>query len=288
MMLITGASGRIARRTAELLASNGRTLRLMTRTPKRVPRVPRAEVVYGDFAEPASLDLAFADVTTALVVSGSAEPGKRALLHKNVFEAAARAHVQHLVYLSLQGSSPESKYPYSRDHALSEQYLAATGLPFTVLRNAFYMDMFLDMFDASGVIRGPAKQGRAAFVSREDCARTAAAVLNASPGGTHDVTGPQALSLVDVARSFSAIVGRELHYEDETVEAGREWRSKLGEPAWRVELALGWHEAIAAGELERTSDTVLRFTGRNPLDIENYFSAFPGLLRPLQLPGSAS
>src|ERR1700722_18426739 len=247
VMLITGASGRVARRTSELLASEGRALRLMTRTPQRVPGLARAEVVYGDFAEPASLDRAFAGVTTALVVSGSAEPGKRALLHRNAFEAAARARVQHVVYLSLQGSSPDSKYPYSRDHALSEQYLAATGLAFTVLRNAFYMDMFLDVFDAAGVIRGPAKQGRAAFVSREDCARVAAAVLKALPGGTHDVTGPDALSLTDVARSLSAIVGRNLRYEDESVEAGREWRTKLGEPAWQVELSLAWHKAIAAG-----------------------------------------
>ena len=288
MMLITGASGRVARRTSELLGSEGRALRLMTRTPQRVSGLARAEVVYGDFAEPASLDHAFAGVTTALIVSGSAEPGKRALLHRNAFEAAARAHVQHVVYLSLQGSSPESKYPYSRDHALSEQYLAATGLAFTVLRNAFYMDMFLDMFDAAGIIRGPAKQGRAAFVSREDCARVAAAVLNAPPGGTYDVTGPQALNLVDVAQCLSGIVGRNLLYEDESIEAGREWRTKLGEPAWQVELSLGWHEAIAAGELGRTSDAVLRFTGKSPLNIENYLAAFPGLLRPLLSPGSTS
>src|ERR1035437_2722334 len=78
MILITGASGRVGRRTAELLASEGRPLRLMTRTPQRVPRLVHAEVVYGDFAKPASLDSAFASVTTALVVSGFAEPGKRA------------------------------------------------------------------------------------------------------------------------------------------------------------------------------------------------------------------
>jgi uncharacterized protein YbjT (DUF2867 family) len=288
MMLITGASGRVARRTAELLAGEGRPLRLMTRTPQRVPDLMGTEVVYGDFADPASLDHAFAGVTTALVVSGSAEPGKRALLHRNAFDAAVRAHVQHVVYLSLQGAGPDSKYPFSRDHALSEQFLAATGLAFTVLRNAFYMDMFLDMFDAAGVIRGPAKQGRGAFVSREDCARVAAAALNAPPEGTYDITGREALSLTDVARRLSAIVGRELRYEDESVEAGRDWRSKSGVPAWRVELSLGWYEAIAVGELERTSDTVLRFTGRSPLDIESYFAAFPGLLCGLQPAGSAS
>ena len=104
-------------------------------------------------------------------------------------------------------------------------------------------------------------------------------MLPAPPGGPYDITGPEALSLTDVARRLSAIAGRELRYEDESVEAGREWRSKSGVPAWRVELLLGWHEAIAAGELERTSNAVVRLTGKNPLDIEDYFSAFPGLLR---------
>ena len=286
MTLITGASGRIARRVAELLAPDGRPLRLMSRTPPRVPRLERAEVVYGDFAAPESLDQAFAGVTSALVVSGFEVPGKRARLHRNAFEAAARAGVQHVVYLSLQGASPDSRYPFSRDHALSEQYLAATRLPFTVLRNAFYVDMLLDLFDAAGVIRGPANTGRAAFVSREDCARVAAAALRDSPAGTFDVTGPEALGLGDAVRRLSGIVGRQLRYEDESVQTGREWRSQVGDPAWQVELSLGWYEAIGAGELERVSDTVLRLTGAGPLDIEHYFSAFPALLRRLQPPGS--
>jgi uncharacterized protein YbjT (DUF2867 family) len=134
------------------------------------------------------------------------------------------------------------------------------------------------------VIRGPAKQGLGAFVSREDCARTAAAVLDAPPGGTYDVTGPESLSLADIARSLSGLTDRNLRYEDESMETGWEWRSRLGEPAWRAEVSLGWFEAIAAGELEHTRDTVSRFTGKRPLDIEEYFSAFPDLLRPLQLP----
>jgi hypothetical protein len=55
-----------------------------------------------------------------------------------------------------------------------------------------------------------------------------------------------------------------------------------------MELSLGWHEAIAAGELERTSNSVLRFTGQQPLDIRSYFSMFPDLLRPLQPPPASS
>ena len=283
MLLITGASGRIARRAAALLAQKGYSLRLMTRHPQQAPAVDGAEVVRGDFAEPATLDGAFAEVSAALVISGSGKPGERAQLHRNAFEAAVRARVGHVVYLSLQGASPRSKYPYSRDHSLSEQYLAATGLPYTVLRNAFYLDMFLEKFDVEGVMRGPANETRGAFVSREDAARTAAAVLANPPGGTHDVTGPEALSLAEVARRFSALTGRQLRYQSESGESGRERLRKREEASWRVDLAVGWFEAIAAGELEHTSDAVFRFTRKEPMNIEQYFTLFPELSQSLRL-----
>jgi NAD(P)H dehydrogenase (quinone) len=282
VILITGASGRVARRTAELLARDGHRLRLMTRNPRRAPKLAGAETLRGDFAEPATLKAAFAGVTAALVVSASGEPGERALLHRNAFQAAAQARVEHVVYLSLQGAAPDSKYPFSRDHALSEQFLFAAGLPCTVLRNAFYLDMFLERFDAEGVIRGPAQQGRGAFVSREDVARNAAAVLRKQPGGIYDVTGPEALSVAEVASRLSALVGRQLRYEDESPAAARIRLIRVEPLAWRVELSIGWFEAIAAGELESTKDTIQRFTGTAPLTLEAYFQAFPDLLRPLR------
>jgi NAD(P)H dehydrogenase (quinone) len=282
-ILITGASGRVGRRTAELLASRGYPLRLMTRTPQRAPDLSNASVLRGDFAEPTTLDVAFAGVDVALVVSASGKPMERAQLHRNAFTAAAQARVRHVIYLSLQGAAPSSKYPFSRDHYLSEQYLAATGLPHTILRNAFYLDMFLEKFDDEGVIRGPARQTRAAYVSREDAARTAASVLLDPPGGIHDVTGPEALSITDIARRLSVLVFRRLRYQKESVASARERLSQVVQESWQVDLLVGWFEAIAAGELEAISDTVIRYTGRKPLGLEDYFSSFPKLLRQLRL-----
>lgn len=281
-ILITGASGRIGRRTAELLASGNDRLLLMSRNPQTVPRLAGAEVLRGDFAETATLDRAFRGVDVAFVISGSGKPGERALLHRNAFEAAANAPVGHVVYLSLQGAWPESKFPYSRDHFLSEQYLAATGIPFTVLRVAFYIDMFLGMFDAEGVVRGPAGDGRGAFVSREDVARVAAGILKDPPGGMHEVTGPEAMSVDEVAVRLSVLSGRQLRYERETSDQMRKRQSGLGLAPWQVDLAVGWFEALAVGELNRVSDATHRFTGVDPLSLENYFSLFPELLNPLR------
>jgi NAD(P)H dehydrogenase (quinone) len=282
LILITGASGRVARRAAELLASEGNCLRLMTRSPPCAPKLAGAEVVRGDFTHLAGLDDAFSGVSAALVVSASGKPGERAEHHRNAFRAAARARVEHVVYLSLQGAAPDSKYPYSRDHYQSEQYLIAEGLPCTVLRDAFYVDMFLEKFGAGGVIRGPAQQECGAFVSREDVARTAVAALRERPGGIFDVTGPEALNVAEVTGRLSRLVARELRYEDESAVIARARLSRLEPLAWQVDLSVGWFEAIAAGELRPASDTVLRLTGTAPLGLEDYFRAFPELLQPLR------
>ncbi|MDQ2950496.1 MAG: NAD(P)H-binding protein [Acidobacteriota bacterium] len=278
MLLITGASGRIGHRVAELVSSAGHRTRLMTRNPQGVPKLTGAEWIRGDFTEPATLEAAFSGIAAALVISGSGEPGARAIAHRNAFEAATRADVRHIIYLSLQGSSPNSKYPYSRDHYESELFLAATGLSHTILRNAFYMDMFLDLFDPQGVIRGPAGDGRGAFVSREDAAQSAAAALIATSGGTHDVTGPEAVTVTQVAARLSAIAKRSFRFENESVTVARARLQKESTHAGQVDLSVGWFEAIGAGELEHPSNTVMQLTGRKPLNFEEYFRVFPDLL----------
>ena len=285
MILITGASGNIGRRIAELLAEQGYALRLMVRDRDKAPQLRGAQVVQADYVDPVTLAVAFAGADSAFIVSGYAKPGERARLHKNAFEAAARAQVKHLVYLSFQGASPKSKFPMARDHYQTEQYLKESGIPFTALRDNLYLDLIPELFNEEGVMRGPAGQGAAAWVSREDIAWVAAAVLSSRPGhssATYDVTGSESLTMTETAKRVSTLVGRELHYEDEPVGEGRKWRSMLGAPAWEVETWLGSYEAIAAGELEQTSDTVFRITGRQPVGIEAYFVEHPDLLDPLR------
>jgi uncharacterized protein YbjT (DUF2867 family) len=143
------------------------------------------------------------------------------------------------------------------------------------------MDMFPEKFDAGGVVRGPAQQGRGAFVSREDVARTAAAVLREQPGGIYDVTGCEALSVGDIASRLSVLVGRQFRYEDESANAARERLGRMEPLAWRIDLSVGWFAAIAAGELQPVSDAVARFTGKGPLTFDDYFRAFPRLLEGL-------
>lgn len=290
MILITGASGHIGGRAAELLAAAGASLRLMVRDIAKAQALPGAQTVQADYSDPASLVAAFAEIDTALVVSGSERAGKRAKLHRNAFEAAARAGIEHLVYLSFQGASPGSKFSASRDHFQSERFLDETGLPCTILRDSFYMDLLPEMFGLDGLIRGPAGQGSVAWVAREDVAQAVAAVLG-NPKifqGTYDLTGPESLTLSESARRLAALVGSDLGYHNETVEEGRKWRSTLGVPDWTVDGWLGSYEAIACGELNSIGDGVARITGRPPLHLETYFAQHPHLLSAVDRLPSAS
>jgi NAD(P)H dehydrogenase (quinone) len=285
-ILITGAAGHVGRQVTALLAAQGVALRLMGRQPDRIQCPEGATAVYGDYADTASLDAAFTGVQTAFVVSGYAEPGKRAQLHRNAFEAAARAGVGHVVYLSFQGAAPDSKFPMSRDHYQSEQYLQAAGVPYTAVRDNLYLDLLPEMFDQAGVLRGPAGEGATAFVARDDAARVAAALLLHPPATSQalDVTGPEAITLAAAAQRLTALVGRPLRYEAETAEAGRVWRSQLGAPAWEVDTWLGSYEAIAAGELSAVSPVVQQVTGEAPRPLEAYFAQRPHLLDALRHP----
>src|SRR5262249_27833342 len=134
--------------------------------------------------------------------------------------------------------------------------------------------------DERGRIRGPAGTGRGAWVSREDVAAVAAVCLLDPPktSGALDVTGPESLTFAETAARLGKLVGRELVYVAETREEGRAWRQACAPPDWEPDVWLGSHEAVAAGELQNTSNTVARIVGRPPYSLEAYFTAHPELL----------
>jgi NAD(P)H dehydrogenase (quinone) len=284
MILITGASGHLGKRAAELLAQQDAKLRLMSRSPEKAPQLEGAQIVPGSFEDPGSLSRAFAGVTTALIISGKEKPGERAKLHNNAFKAAAAARVKHIVYTSLKGAAADSVYPFCRDHYESERLLEATGVPHTILRNAFYIDLLFEKYDEHGVLRGPAADGEGTFVSREDASRAAAAAILSKRGGIIEVTGRETISLDDVSCRLSEIIGRELRYENEPAAATAARLRRSDMPEWRQETEIKWFEAIAAGEQAGASHGYQRLTGIQPLNLDQYCATFPNVLDHLRVP----
>lgn len=277
LILVTGATGNIGSFIAKHLKRFGKQVRLLARDPNKLPGPPSADRVKGDYSDVESLDRAFVGVSSAFIVSGYAEPGERAKLHRNAFQAAQRAGVEYLIYLSTLGASPNSRFPMSRDHYESEQFLKATGVPHAILQDSFYSELALQMFNEEGVMKGPGGNGKVSWVGREEVAEAAAKLLASDKPmlGTFAMTGPAALGLSETAALLSRLKHRTLRYEDEPVAAAKAWRSKLGVPVWEVDTWVGSYEAIAAGEFKTVDPALTTILERPASDLETYITARP-------------
>ncbi|MET0590414.1 MAG: SDR family NAD(P)-dependent oxidoreductase, partial [Naasia sp.] len=118
---------------------------------------------------------------------------------------------------------------------------------------------------------GPAGDGRVAGVARADVARVALEVLKdpvAHRGAVYDLTGPEALTLAEVAATISRVSGSEIRYIDESLDEAYESRAGYDVPRWQMDAWVSTYTAIAAGELAAVSPDVERVTGRAPLTFE--------------------
>jgi NAD(P)H dehydrogenase (quinone) len=181
-------------------------------------RTPSSDTVRGTSC--AQDHEALSGVDTMLMVSAS-ETADRVQQHYTFIYAAARAEVGHLVYVSTFGASPTATLTLARDHWATEEHIKASGLAYTFLRDNLYADFFAAMVGDDDVSRGPTGQGRVAAVVQDDIADVAAVVLQQPrehAGASYDLTGPQALTLDQVASTITEITGRPVTYHPETVQ----------------------------------------------------------------------
>lgn len=269
-LALTGVTGALGGSVARLLAEIGTPTRLLARDPARVVALPGAQVAtFAGYADRASTRAALEGVATLLFVSG-AESADRLAQHLAVVDAAAAAGVRHVVYTSFVGASPDCTFTLGRDHWATEEHLRASGMAWTFLRDNFYLDVLPLFAGDEGVLRGPAEQGRVAAVARRDVAACAATVLGDPPahaGATYDLTGPEALTLAEVAEIIGAHQGRRVRYVEETVDEAYASRQRWDPAPWQAAAWVSTYTAIAAGEVGTVTDHVRRLTGRRPRDL---------------------
>ncbi|MFF7357052.1 NAD(P)H-binding protein [Streptomyces filipinensis] len=183
MILVTGANGNLGAATLAALRARGVVAAGGSRTPDGGTRRL-------DFDDPASLDLA--DVSTLVLISaGYAEDDQVVGRHAAVLDAAVRDGVRHVVYTSLTGAGDHLGFALA--HRATERLVRASGLPWTILRNGLYAELFggLLMWAGHGV-ESAFGDGALAAVAREDLAE-AAAIVAADParhgGRVYDLVG---------------------------------------------------------------------------------------------------
>lgn len=272
-LAVTGVTGKIGGRVARRLAGAGKPPRLLVRDRSRAPALDGADVAVCAYGDGAAVRDALAGVDTVFFVSGS-ENADRVAEHRSFVDGAVAAGVGRIVYLSFFGAAPDATFTLARDHWATEEHIRGTGVAHTFLRDNLYLDFMPRLVGEDGVIRGPAGEGRVAAVAQDDIADVAVRVLRepgVHDGLTYDLTGGAALTLAEAAAELSALTGRAIRYEPETVEEAYASRVRYGAPRWMVDAWVSTYTAIANGELERVSDAVPRLAGRAPLTLRDLF-----------------
>jgi NAD(P)H dehydrogenase (quinone) len=272
-LAVTGSTGGLGGRVARRLAASDVAQRLLVRDASRAPALDGAvPVTFTDYADHDSSVAALQGVTTLFMVS-AAENADRLAQHHAFVDAAAEAGVRHVVYTSFAGAAADSIFTLGRDHHFTEAHIRASGMDWTFLRDNLYLDFFPQIVGEDGVIRGPAGDGVVAAVTRDDVAASAAAVLadpGAHVGSTYVLTGPEAITMTQVAETISRAQGREVRFHDETLAEAYESRRKWGAPDWQNDAWVSTYTAIAGGEMAAVSDDVLRLTGRRPTSLAEW------------------
>ncbi len=276
-LVVTGASGQLGRRIARRLADLGVGPRLLTRDLTRAFEIHGAEWVQGEYAHASRMREVFRGASTVLLVSAS-ESRDRVARHATAVDAAVAAGVARIVYVSFLGAAADATFTFARDHWHTEQFIRERGVAFTFLRDNLYQDVLPAFVGADGVLRGPAGEGRVGAVARDDIADVAVAVVTADgehDGRTHDLTGPESVTLHEVADTLSRAVGRIVAYHPETIDEAYESRAGYGAEDYEV---TGWvtsYVAIATGELDVVSDTVERVAGHPATSFADYLDRYP-------------
>ncbi|HEX5968184.1 MAG TPA: SDR family oxidoreductase [Intrasporangium sp.] len=277
-LAVTGSTGWLGGLVARGLEEHGVAQRLLVRDLARAPQVEGATALQSAYGDSGANAEALDGVSTLFMVS-AAEHEKRLDEHRAFVDAAAGAGVEHVVYVSFFGAAPDATFTLARDHYATEEHIKASGMAWTFLRDNLYLEFVEAMAGSDGVIRGPAGDGRAAVVSHEDIGRVAVAVLqepSRHAGKTYSLTGPEALTLAEMARLVTEVRGREVRFHDETVDEAYRSREVYGAPDWQVEAWVSTYVAIKAGELDGVTGDVERLTGRRPLSLREYLAASEG------------
>jgi len=277
MILITGATGEFGKNAVKQLIAKGVSssdISVLSRTEEKANhyKADGITVKIGDYTNYNSLVEAFKDVDKLLFISSS-EIENRAEQHLNVVNAAKEAGVKHVVYTSfMRNQEPDnSAIAFLQDsHLKTENWLKESGITYTILQNATYLDM-LPMFIGeqvleTGIIMQPAKEGKSSLVLRQELAEAAAVVLtsNGHENKTYPLVNHQAISYQEVAETIAQVTGKSINYQSPSAEEYQATLKSYGVPEEYIGIFTAFSVAQANGELEMSDNSLEQLLGRKP------------------------
>jgi NAD(P)H dehydrogenase (quinone) len=269
-IVVTGATGHLGRLVVEALLERGvpagEIVAAGRSTDKIADLADRGVQVRAiDFTDRASLDAAFTGADRLLLISSS-EVGRRAAQHRNAIDAARDAGVSLLAYTSIAHADTTTML-LAAEHKATEEYLRESGVPFTLLRNGWYIENYTAQLPVTlehGAILGSAGDGRVSAATRADYAAAAAAVLTGDghTNKAYELGADQSFTLTELAAEITRQTGTAVAYSDLPVEEYTKVLVGAGLPEQAAAVFADSDLGIARGELLVESGHLSRLAGR--------------------------
>jgi uncharacterized protein YbjT (DUF2867 family) len=258
-ILVTGATGLAGSAVIREFVRNGYPVRALVRSRAKArafEAFPTVELVEGDMSRPATLDEALSGVDRVLLISSSDQ--QMAERQSTFIDAARKAEVRHIVKFSgLSAADVDTPFVFGSMHAEIERHLEGSGLAWTHLRPSQFMTEYLrevpTILAQSGLFL-PLEDAKLVPVDVADIAKAAFALLT-TPGHEakiYAMSGPEALSMQQIAEQISAAIGQAVRYVSITREARMQALLAAGVPSFFVDAL----DAQAGERLKGTEGTV--------------------------------
>ncbi|MCU6665717.1 SDR family oxidoreductase [Silvania hatchlandensis] len=269
MIAITGATGQLGQHVIELLLKTVPASQLVAivRNPAKAEALSQqgVDVRQADYTDQAAFTTALAGVDKLLLISSS-EVGQRTPQHLNVINAAQAAGVKFIAYTSLLHADT-SPLALHVEHVETENALAASGIPYALLRNGWYSENYLASAPPAlehGVFIGSAGEGKIAAATRADYAAAAARVISEEghAGKVYELAGDSAWTLGELAAELSRQSGKNVVYQNLNEADFAAALKGFGLPAGLADLLADSDVGASKGGLFDDSRTLSTLIGR--------------------------
>ena len=269
MIVVTGATGHLGRLVVEQLLQRVPASELavaVRNVEKAADFAARGiDVRHADYDQPQTLERAFDGATKVLLISAN-EVGKRAAQHRNVVDAVKTSGARLLVYTSIL-KADSSGIGLAKEHLATEEMVRASGVPFVILRNGWYIENYTENLGPAlqyGAIAGSAGTGRVAAATRADYAAAAVEVLTGEghEGKIYELAGDTPFTLAELASEVSRHANKPVAYTDLPPTAYRDLLLGAGLPAPVAEMLVDADLGLGRGELDSRSSDLRDLIGR--------------------------
>lgn len=235
------------------------------------------ETRVADYSRPETLANAFAGVDRLLLISGN-EIGQRGAQHRNVIAAAKETGVNLIAYTSILRADT-SPLLLAEEHRETEAALAESGVPFVLLRNGWYTEVYtwrLPPALKNGTLFGAAGEGRISSAARADYAAAAAKVLAGGDhaGRVYELAGDASFTMAGLANVVAETSGKPVTYQNLGAEEFRLASVEAGAPEMFAKILADTDTGVAKGALFDDGGQLSRLIGRPTLAFQTTIADF--------------